>query len=320
MDTLKVKVASKRLEAQGICSFELVPAQEGASLPAFTPGAHIDVCVPGGWVRQYSLWNDEQERDVYRIGVLHVPDGRGGSRAMHERVEVGTCLHISAPKNLFPLRSTETPSLLLAGGIGITPLLAMAQALGRRAAPFSLYYCARSRAAAAFLDRLAEPDLAAHVQLHWDDGAPEQRLDIGAVLQSQSSACDLYVCGPKGFMDAVLTQARALGWSDDRLHCEFFQADVKPQDGDQAFDLHLRQSGKTVRVAADQTAAQALAAAGFPVPTSCEQGICGTCLTHISDGIPDHRDSFLMPEERAANNCFTPCCSRAVTSYLSIER
>lgn len=320
MQTLTVKVASKRLEAQGICSFELVPAQEGTSLPAFTPGAHIDVCVPGGWVRQYSLWNDEQERDVYRIGVLKAEDGRGGSRAMHERVETGALLQISAPRNQFLLRADDRPSLLLAGGIGITPLLAMAQSLCRRGLPFSFHYCTRSRVGAAFLDRLAQPDLAPHVQLHFDEDAPEQRLDVDTLLQSQASCCELYVCGPKGFMDAVLNKARDMGWNEDRLHFEFFQADATPKDGDQPFDLHLLQSGRIVRVAADQTAAQALAAAGFPVPTSCEQGICGTCLTAVADGVPDHRDSFLMPDEQAANTCFTPCCSRATTSYLAIER
>lgn len=319
MGKINVKVAGKHVEAPNICSFDLVPANDEPSLPPFTPGAHIDVFLPGGWVRQYSLWNNPQEKNVYRICVLNEANGRGGSRAIHEQVNVGGLLQIGLPRNQFELHHKNTPTLLLAGGIGITPILSMAQALAHRQAPFAFHYCARSPGNAAFLDRLAQAPLADKVFLHFDDGPPEQKLDMVDLLKSQPDDCDLYVCGPKGFMDAVLGTARALGWPTSRLHCEFFQADAAPKTGDQPFDVTLARSNRTVRVEAHQSVVQALAAAGIDIPTSCEQGICGTCLTKVVEGIPDHRDSFLMPAEQQANDCFTPCCSRALSASLTVD-
>ena len=319
MEKISVKVAGKRLEAQDIVSFELVPAVAGSSLPVFQPGAHIDVHIPGGTIRQYSLWNSSKDRNIYRIGVLKEVNGRGGSTAMHDLVEVATLLEISPPRNQFALVSTQASSLLLAGGIGITPILSMAEELLIRGSPFVFHYCARSRIRAAFLERLSQRDLSDKVRLHFDDAAPEQRIDIAKLLRDQALDCNLYICGPQGFMNSVLSQAREMGWDEDRLHYESFQANLQVKEGDQPFEVKLFKTGQIVQVAADQSVTHALAASGIVIPTSCEQGICGTCLTKVIEGTPDHRDSFLMPSEHLKNDCFTPCCSRSFTSTLVID-
>lgn len=316
MTFLTVNVASRSDEAEGICSFELVSA-DGDPLPAFTAGAHIDVHIPGGYVRQYSLCNDPSERGLYRIAVLREDNGRGGSRAMHE-VCAGGQLQIGLPRNLFELGANKVRSLLLAGGIGITPIFSMAQTLAASGAPFELHYCTRSAKRAAFLEQIGARLPPDNVHLHHDEGSADQKLDIDVLLGAQGLDCHLYVCGPKGFMDAVLKRARTLGWGEERLHYEFFSA-APIADGESAFDVKLGRSGRLVHVRAEQTVIEALRAADIELPTSCEQGICGTCVTRVLEGIPDHRDAFLMPEEQAANDCFTPCCSRARTLVLVLD-
>ena len=155
--------------------------------------------------------------------------------------------------------------------------------------------------------------------MHLDDGADEQKLDIGILLASQVAGTHLYVCGPQGLMDAVLGAARAGGWDESRIHYEFFAADVSPRAGDGAFEVQLASSGRVIRVPAGQSVLDALADAGVVVPSSCEQGVCGTCLTRVIDGVPDHRDQYLLPEEQAANDQFLPCCSRANSARLVLD-
>jgi len=316
--SLTVRVARKTVEAEDICSFELVSV-DGKPLPAFAAGSHIDVQLPGGITRQYSLCNDPVESHRYLIGVLRDAASRGGSRAMHEHVDVGDTLVISAPKNHFALAHEARRSVLLAGGIGITPILCMAERLAISGADFEMHYCTRSRARTAFHDRIRAAPFSARVAFHFDDGAFEKKLDLATLLAKPAAGTHLYVCGPKGFMDSVLGTARANGWPEAQLHWEFFTADVAPQPGDAAFDVKLTSSGRIVRVAPDQTVVHALSAAGIEVQTSCEQGICGTCLTRVLEGQPDHRDMYLTPEEHAANDQFTPCCSRAKTALLVLD-
>ena len=316
--TLSVRVARKATEATDIQTFELVDA-DGGALPPFSAGAHIDVHLPNGLVRQYSLCNDPGERHRYLIGVLRDPASRGGSQAMHDSVHAGDLLHISAPKNHFPLAHEARRSLLLAGGIGVTPILCMAERLAMSGADFEMHYCTRSPARTAFLQRIRDSAFAARVQVHFDDGAAEQRFDLAAMLAAPEPGVHLYVCGPKGFMDAVLAAARAKGWPEAQLHYEFFAAVLQKSDGDSAFEVRLASSGRTLAVAADQTVAAALTAAGVEIPTSCEQGVCGTCLTRVLAGEPDHRDAYLTPEEQAANDQFLPCCSRAKSPLLVLD-
>jgi len=316
--TLAVRVARKRTEALGICSLELV-ATEGTTLPTFTAGAHVDVHLPGGLVRQYSLCNPPSEAGRYEISVLRDAHSRGGSVAVHDAVSEGTVLHISPPKNHFPLAADADHHLLLGGGIGITPLLAMAEHLASQGESFELHHCTRSRERTPFTERLAAASFARHVHHHFDDAHATQKLDIAATLQQASPGTHLYVCGPQGFMDAVLCTARAQGWPEERLHHEYFCAAPADTASDGNFELEVGSTGQVITVAPAQTALQALLAAGFDIPMSCEQGVCGTCLTGVKAGTPEHRDHYLTPEEQAANDQFLPCCSRAKGGRLVLD-
>lgn len=315
---MEVLVAQKRLETSDIATFELVGVG-GAALPAFTAGSHVDIQLPGGYIRQYSLCNDPSETHRYVVGVLKDPKSRGGSKSIHEQVSEGDTLTISEPRNLFPLVEDAKQSLLLAGGIGVTPILCMAERLSRLHASFKMHYCTRSVAKTAFRDRLSEPAFHAHVSHHYDDGAPDQKLDIPSLLAKQAPETHLYVCGPKGFMDAVLGAARSSGWPESQLHYEFFGAEIVSEDGDSAFEVELALTDRVITVAKDQTVVEALEAEGIELQVSCEQGICGTCLTRVISGVPDHRDMYLTPEEQAANESFLPCCSRSKTARLVLD-
>ena len=313
---LRVRVARRVEEADGICSFELVP-QGVDELPAFTAGSHIDVHVAPGLVRQYSLSNDPSERFRYRIAVLREPSSRGGSAAMHDKIEAGQTLCISPPRNHFPLEDAPR-SLLLAGGIGVTPILSMARALHAQGKVFNMHYCGRSLSRMAFVEEIGRAPFADSVVLHADD-VPEQKLDLQLLLAGPSDDTHLYVCGPGGFMDHMLATARAHGWPDARLHREYFAGIVKTLPSDGSFEVRLAHRGLTCTVPANKTVVEVLAEHGVEVPTSCEAGVCGTCLTRVLDGTPDHRDTFLTDAERAANDQFTPCCSRALTSLLVLD-
>ena len=316
--TLSVRVARKAQETADISTFELV-STDGKPLPPFSAGSHVDVTLPNGLTRQYSLCNDPKESHRYLIGVLRDPASRGGSQAMHDGVQEGQLLQISTPKNHFPLAHDAQRSLLLAGGIGVTPILCMAEHLAIVGADFAMHYCTRSRERTAFYERIASSSYVDKVQFHFDDAAPEQKLDIAKTLAAPQSGVHLYVCGPKGFMDAVLNTARLQGWPESQLHYEFFSAEVVKLETDAAFEVKLASSGRTITVLKDQTVIDALSAAGVDVQTPCEQGVCGTCLTRVLEGVPDHKDMYLTPEEQAANDQFLPCCSRAKTPLLVLD-
>jgi len=316
--TLAVRVARKAEEALDIVSFELVSA-DGTALPAFSAGSHVDVFLPNGLVRQYSLCNDPGESHRYLLGVLRDAASRGGSDAMHQLVREGDTLQISVPKNHFALAHCAARSLLLAGGIGVTPLLCMAERLARLGSDFEMHYCTRSPERTAFHSRIVGSTFADKVQFHFDDGVAGQKLDLPALLAPPQPGVHLYVCGPKGFMDAVLGTARAQGWPEAQLHCEYFSADVVKSADDASFQVQLASSGRVIVVPADKTVVQALAEAGVEVLTSCEQGVCGTCLTRVLEGEPDHKDLYLSPEEQAANDQFTPCCSRSKSPLLVLD-
>jgi vanillate O-demethylase ferredoxin subunit len=191
--------------------------------------------------------------------------------------------------------------------------------LRRRRADFRLHYCTRSRDRMAFHDRIRQSAFSSSAVFHFDDGDAAQKLQLDSLLAAPQPGMHLYVCGPKGFMDAVLAKARASGWPEPQLHYEFFAAEVVKSESDGSFDVKLASSGKVVRIAKDKTVVQALAEAGIEVQTSCEQGVCGTCLTRVLEGEPDHRDMYLTPEEQAANDQFLPCCSRAKSATLVLD-
>jgi vanillate O-demethylase ferredoxin subunit len=317
---LEVTVVRKASEAEDICSFELART-DGQPLPPFSAGAHIDVHVGDGLVRQYSLCNPPHERQRYVIGVLRDAASRGGSRVLHDTVHEGGRLRISAPKNLFPLAEARR-SVLLAGGIGVTPLLAMAESLAARGADFTLHYCSRSLERTAFRERLAQAAYADRVQFHYDSGPAEQRLDLAALLAAPDAQTHIYVCGPGGFISYVTETAKALGWPERQVHYEYFAAPAAPaaeEGGDQPFQVKLARSGATVTVPAGRSVTAVLAEHGVQIPVACEQGVCGTCVTRVLQGEPDHRDVYLTDEERAGEGLFTPCCSRAKGAQLVLD-
>ncbi|KFX71726.1 Vanillate O-demethylase oxidoreductase [Pseudomonas taeanensis MS-3] len=315
---IDVTVTRKNLEAEGIYSFELARA-DGRALPPFSAGSHVDVHLPNGLVRQYSLCNHPDEQHRYQIGVLLDPASRGGSRLMHELVDEGTLLRISEPRNLFPLAHGAKRSLLFAGGIGITPILCMAERLAQIGAQFQVHYCSRSQTRTAFVELMQGACFADRVNFHFDDRGDEQKLNAGQVLAGYTEGDHLYVCGPGGFMAFVLAQAQAAGWPEASLHREYFSAEPQVHANDGSFEVQLASSGRCLQIPADRSVADVLLEAGIDLPLSCEQGICGTCLTRVLEGEPDHRDMFLTVEEQARNDQFTPCCSRARTPRLVLD-
>lgn len=314
---LRMEVVSVRCEAEDVVAIELRKADAG-DLPCFTAGSHIDVHLSNGVVRQYSLFNDPAEVHRYCIAVLKDPKGRGGSAAVHS-LRRGDRLMVSAPRNLFPLHQEAAQYVLLAGGIGVTPIASMAQALAREMRDFHIHYFVRTRPRAALLCVLENfPD---RVTLHVDN--EQGPADLGALLQKCPARSRLYFCGPNGFMVAVDCAARKVNWPSDRLHKEHFSPVdmglpiVKMED--RPFSIRLARSGRVVNVAVGQTAADALASAGVHVGVSCGQGICGACATTVIAGVPDHRDFVLGDGQRAAGTTFTPCCSRSLSEELVLD-
>jgi ferredoxin-NADP reductase len=292
--------------AEGVLSLTLADPS-GAPLPSWTPGAHVDLHVKPGTVRQYSLCSDPDDTGYYRIAVLRVPDGRGGSAAVHERIRAGATVAVSEPRNHFEL--VDAPDyLLVAGGIGITPLLAMARRLTALGKPWRMLYGGRSRATMAFLDELP-PDRVTVVPQD-EAGRP----DLAGYLATAPDAT-VYACGPGGLLDAV----RAL--HPGPVHTERFIAPepAGSPDGDHAFEVRLARTGLDLHVPAGTSVLDAIRAAGGEVPSSCEAGICGTCETAVIDGVPDHRDALLTPEEQEAGTTMLICVSRCRGARLVLD-
>ncbi|ARU04652.1 oxidoreductase [Comamonas serinivorans] len=314
--TFTVRVAGRRPLADDTVALEL-RALDGAPLPRFEAGAHIDVHAGPGLVRQYSLCNPPSESDRYVIGVLRDPASRGGSAALHDGCPVGAQLTISAPRNHFPLQ-VQRRSVLLAGGIGVTPLLCMAHALQAAGTPFELHHCARSPAKAAFADELAAFGAQAHRHLHED--IAQQQAVLTPILQRQAVGDDeVYVCGPTAFIDWVCAQAEALGIAPARVHVEYFKPLAVDTTGDGAFEVKLASSGQVLHIPADRSVADVLVEAGVDLYTSCSEGTCGTCVTRVLAGTPLHRDVFLTDAEHDSGELFTPCCSRACSPLLVLD-
>ena len=316
---LNVRISRRTEEAQDICMLELA-SLDSAALPGFSAGSHVDVFLPNGLVRQYSLCNHPEETDRYQIAVLRCEDSRGGSAAVHELLKEGDTISISAPRNNFALQHEARKHLLLAGGIGITPLLSMAERLSTIRADFEMHYAARSVQRMAFVKRIKDSPYASQVKFYCDDDKAAGELQLSQVLAGRDVETHLYVCGPSGFMNAVLDKARELGWGEDRLHREFFTAEAPQiQEADLAFEVQVASSGQLIQIPVGVSVIHALSEAGVGIPYSCEQGVCGTCLTRVLEGTPDHRDMYLTEAEQACNNQFTPCCSRSRSARLVLD-
>jgi len=313
---MEVQINAIRLEAQGICSFEL-KNPNGQALPSFEAGSHIDVHLPGGMVRSYSLAGDPQDTSKWILGVLKEPKSKGGSLAMHEKVRVGDVMTVGPIRNAFPMARNAKHTILIGGGIGITPLKSMAHALASKAMSFELHYCARSKKNAAFSTELKALVPSERLHFHFDEGDPAKGLDIKKLLKNQPEETHVYFCGPAGFMKAC--DEAAAHWKTGSVHSEHFKAPEQQVSSipDGGFEVRLLRSGKTIQVGPDQTIVRAIELTGHRVPTSCLSGLCGACKVDYVDGEVDHRDYILSDEER--DKCLTVCVSRAKSKTLSLD-
>jgi ferredoxin-NADP reductase len=307
--TTQVVVRAKREIATGVV--ELVLGGSGQALPAWTPGAHIDVVLPTGSARQYSLL-PSASCDEWRLAVLREGNGRGGSRFIHDELQVGDELTTRGPRNNFPLVPADR-YLFLAGGIGVTPLVAMLGDADDRGVEWSMLYCGRTRTAMAMVDELATR-WPGRIEIHADDerGLP----DLRAVLAGPRPGTAVYACGPAPFLDAAT--AATVDWPRGSLHIERFTP-VESNSPDVAFEVELRSSGRILAVPAGRSVLDVVQDAGVQVLSSCTEGTCGTCETVVLDGEVDHRDSILSQEEQDASETMMICVSRARGSRLVLE-
>lgn len=308
-----------RIDDRGdIMRLDLVAA-DGAPLPTFEAGAHVEIAVPapdgsGVLARQYSLYGDPAETGRWRLGILLEPASRGGSRTLHAIAKPGARLAAATLRNHFPLVKADH-TVLIGGGVGLTPMLAMAAKLASEGADFTLHVATRSADRDAFADVL--DGFGDRVVRHHDDGVDGAPFDPETDLPTPGDGVRIYVCGPSGFMDWVIAAALAKGHADDHVHREYFHATVDASGT--SFEVEARRSGVTVTVPEGVSIAAALASAGVQVPLSCEEGVCGTCLCDVLEGTPDHRDHFLTDDEKAAGELVLVCCSRSKSARLVLD-
>lgn len=305
-----VRLNAIRYAARDINFFEFVPV-DNAPLPSATAGAHIDICLPDRQVRQYSLVLGGS-RNTYVVGIKRDAQGRGGSVYIHDHLRVGAELEISAPRNNFPLREDATHTVLIAGGIGITPIWSMVQRLREIGRSWELYFASRSPADAAFV---AELSLLEQTHFHFDCENEGRPLAVDTIVSRVPETADLYCCGPRPMLEAFerATSGRPAG----RSHVEYFTPRQEAATG--GFKVILKSTGAVIEVPAASSILDALLNAGVNVPYSCTEGICGACQVGVIGGVPDHRDSVLTEEERAANNCIMVCCSGCKNGVLTLD-
>jgi len=298
-----------------VIALELARA-DGLHLPRWEAGAHIDLEIAPGLVRQYSLCGEPDTTAFFRIAVLRETTSRGGSARVHSDLVKGVRVRIGGPRNLFAMARPPRSSILIGGGIGLTPLIPMALALQQAGAPFTLHYLARSASEASFLDELQSGPIAPHLATHFSRQGQGTRFDPQAVL-AEAGDVEVYACGPTRLIDAVRDAHRALGGSETRLHVEHFGNAVSLEGGE--FTVQAARSGKTFAVPSGVSIAESLIKQGIAIDVSCEQGVCGACLTPVLDGEPDHRDAVLSPAERAEGKQIAICCSRAKSKSLVLD-
>ena len=309
-ETIKARLVAIRLAADATLLFDLTPL-DGAPPQGIEAGAHIDVTLPNGLVRQYSLCNSPTERDRYVVGVKRDRNSRGGSAYMHDELRVGTVLDISPPRNHFALDETAGHTVLVAGGIGITPIACMAERLAALGRPYELHYSVRERGEALFTHRL--PGMHLHVDA---EQPPGTFMDIAAIARAAPPDAHLYCCGPGPMLDAFVaaTEGRPAG----HVHLERFSADIDVASTG-GFAVELARTGRTVQIEPGQTILEAVRACGVDVRASCQQGVCGACETRVLQGTPDHRDMLLSKEEKAANDVMMICCSGSLGPHLVLD-
>lgn len=320
VETMEVALRRITAEAKDINSYEFV-SLTGEDLPAFTAGAHIDVYVAPGVIRQYSLCNDSAERQRYVIAVLKDSQGRGGSTELHNAFKVQDVITISRPRNNFELNRGAAHTILLAGGIGITPLKSMAHELESQGASFELHYCTRTPQSTAFTQDsdvcrwLAEGKL----KVHWDQGNPEQGLNLPGLLAKVPEGTHVYYCGPSGFMQAC--QQASAHWPQECVHYEHFKAPVSEKGmtthTNEEYSVRIASTGQLITVSSNEPLTESLQKAGITIPTSCVSGLCGTCTVRYLEGEVDHQDYILGSDEQ--KQFLTACVSHAKTELLVLD-
>ncbi len=320
--TRKQRLQVRRVwaETPRILGIELQHPLEEA-LPAFEAGAHLSFYLPNGMIRQYSLAGDPKERDHYRLGVQRDPNSRGGSIWMHENVVPGATLETSLPMNNFPLGLGAERYILIAGGVGITPLMSMLETLNAEGKAYHLYYCTREPEDAAFRDRLGALGASGNVEFVCDGGDPSKGLQIKDLLSEYRDGTELYCCGPSGLMSAV--NDAAAHWPANTVHFEWFVPSADPtidhEQGQGAFTVVIQSTGDEFSVGPDESLLEVLNANGLEVDSVCQEGVCGTCIVGVLEGEIAHRDHILDDDEKATNSVMTACCSRAVSEKLVLD-
>lgn len=319
MNTIPVRVVAAETIAEGIRLLKLAPL-DGSMLPAWEPGSHIDLHLGDDITRQYSLCGSYADTSVYEVAVKREIESRGGSKFVHESLRIGSELSISEPRNHFKLSPDSGHSLLVAGGIGITPIISMARRFHDQEHPFELLYFTRSETHAAFREELDSDPLTDSCRLLFGQERDGVERTLDEALRNRREGGHLYLCGPQAFMDTVRMVAARHGWPDDAVHLEYFAAGVpagtEPQT---SFEVKLARSDKTFTIPADQTIVDVLREHGAEIETSCEQGICGTCVVNVLEGCPDHRDYFLTAKEHERGDCMAICVSRSRSKLLVID-
>jgi vanillate O-demethylase ferredoxin subunit len=313
---ITVRVVEVVDETEAVKCFRLARC-DGEPLGPYAAGAHIDVTGPTGTTRQYSLCGPPHEGDSYLVAVKRESESRGGSAALHQQVAVGSELVISEPRNLFGLAPDAGTHVLVAAGIGVTPLLSMAHHLHREGQDFRLHYFARSREQAAFTALLERAGFADRVRLHFGVPRHEQADALAGILSGLDHRTHVYTCGPKEFMERVSEAATGL-LPEEQVHVEHFQALEPPGEPGEEFELEI-DTGEVFTVPADRSIVDVLQENGYPIDTSCREGICGTCVLAVLEGEPDHRDNVLTRKEKAAGDQIAACVSRARSRRLVIE-
>jgi len=312
---LPLRVTRNDKIADGIHLLEFRDAG-GKPLPEFSAGAHIAVRTPNGLSRKYSLCNDPAERDRYLVAVKREINGRGGSADLIDHVKAGDELMVAAPVNDFELPQRAQDFLFIAGGIGITPIMAMIRQVRTEGKRFRLFYCSRSPETTAFVDELSAPEFKDQVTIHYDGGDPANSLDLRPILAERKNREHLYCCGPRPLMEAVRSMTDH--WSSAAVHFEAFSDADTHKATDKPFKVRLARSGDVVEVPATKTILEVLREHGLDVPSSCETGTCGTCRTKLLAGEADHRDLVLHDHERA--DTIMICVSRARSDEITIDR
>ncbi|USP42004.1 PDR/VanB family oxidoreductase [Acinetobacter sp. XS-4] len=310
-----VVVKNRHVEGGNIAVMEFESATS-ATLPKVEAGAHIDVHLPNGMVRQYSLCQNPNDEGKFRLGILRDPESRGGSVSAFDEIKDGMQIQVSEPKNLFPLLKAKH-SVLIGGGIGITPLITMAYQLAHEGASFELHYCGASPENCAFVHEIKNGELAKYTSFHFKSEGASHRVFFESAIKNIDSESHIYTCGPVGFMDWVINLATTHDFPEQQIHKEYFQVEADTSGG--SFEVVAERSGKIIMVEAGETILQALAKEGIDIEMSCEQGVCGTCMCDVIEGEPDHRDVYFTDEEKASNEQILVCCSRSKTPRLVLD-